>query len=178
MTKPNKHKRNRIVYKKVIKYISNIRIDEDGDKFPEYAHTRVVESGLKLYDGITPILADISRCSYNLIMFCGEEMDNDGIIRNDSHTKAMFNKLMEEYTKGKTTYADTSINIAFSELTKRGLLLSKGKGLFKVNPMYIWRNGDSNRHAIIRKELELDDTVFELDVPHILEVEDHDREKD
>jgi hypothetical protein len=178
MTKPNKTKRNRAAFKKVVKYINNIHVDEEGNKFPEYNRINIATSGLNIYDGASIVLATISRCALNLIIFCGEDMDNEGIIRNDSHTKSTFKSLMDEYTEGKVTYTENSINMAFTELTKKGLLISKGKGLFKVNPIYIWRNSTSNRLATIKQELEIMDKETLNAIVKQLLGENHDREKD
>jgi|KBSMisStaDraftv2_1062788.scaffolds.fasta_scaffold136382_2 hypothetical protein len=175
----DKPERNRVIFKKAVKFVNGIRSDKDGDNFPIYKTINAVTTSIRLYDGTTTILANLSKCALHLILFCGEEMDEHGLVRNDSPTKKLFVTTIYNYTEGRVNYAETSIGMAFSELTKNGLLLPKAKGVFRVNPMYVWRNSPSNRLASIKEELEsMSDKTFNIVVKPILGLQDHDEEKD
>lgn len=145
------------VFKTSVTYTSRIVTDEDGDRFPVHRKIRVVTSHIKIYDGVFQKIATLGKCAVTLIGFIGQEMDAEGMIRNDAHTKRKFKEYVREITDHKINYSEASMNIAFSELVKNDFLITKGKGLFKLNPQLIYRNSDLNRLEAVRKELEEQD---------------------
>lgn len=143
-----------IVYREAtIRYISKLNKDTSGDVFPEYSTIKVGLSNVKVYYDAMPILVNTSTCGRNLIDFLAREMDSKGIIINSEYIRSEFRKRITKYSNGKINYTDGTVNVAFSELSKNELLISKGKGIYKVNPLYHYRNSAKNRIHSIKMEL-------------------------
>lgn len=150
-------------YRKTVVYTSKIVTDEDGDKFPVHRKVRVDVSHTKVYDAAWDKLFLVGACAKGLMGFIVREMDSEGMIRNDIHTKRSFRLHIKKLTEDRINYSEASMNIAFSELAKTELLTTKGKGLFKVNPLYFYRNSDSNRLDVLKEEFEYkDNKQYEL----------------
>lgn len=140
------------IHRNTIRYMTGVKVDKDNDKFPQYETTTVCTSHVKQYDDVLPITFNLSVRSRNLIEFITREMNSEGIIRNDVHTKTAFRKKTKLWTDGRLEYTDATINQSFSELKDANLLIPKGKGLFRVNPEYFYRNSDVRRLDSIKEE--------------------------
>lgn len=144
-------------FKVNLTYTSKIVTDKDGDRFPVHRTVKIVTSHIKEYDIALPIIVNLTTCARNLILAVTRIMDSNAIVRNDVHVKKYFKNMMKEATEGRVNYSDTTINIAFSDLMKVGILLNRGKGSYKVNPKYYYRNSDVRRLDSIRNDYEYED---------------------
>lgn len=142
-------------HKTTIRYMTDIKTDKEGDNFPVYDKARICTSHVKEYDDALPIIARTTPASRNLLMFITREMSSEGIIRNDMHTKDKFRRKMKEWTEDNVRYTGATIDVCFSELVASNLLIRKGKGLFRVNPEYYYRNSDVKRLDSVKQEYEV-----------------------
>lgn len=139
--------------KRVIQYTKDFTIEE-GIILPVEAHKAVVTSHTKRYHNVLYLLAGLNTCARNLMDFLSEEMRNDNIVYSSSHTREAFREFISNVSEGEVDYSESSIKKAFSNLTDKGLIRKVSRGVYKVNPQYFIKNGDSNRFEMIKIELE------------------------
>lgn len=139
--------------KLVIKYVDKWTL-EDGVKMPVYDTKVITTSHVKRYNNCLYRLADLSKCSRNLIDYLTDIMDDDNYIISNRFT---VNKFIELMTNNSITYKVDTIQKAFKELRDKNFLLPtriEARGYYQVNPAYFIKNDESKRAELIRLSLE------------------------
>lgn len=97
---------------------------------------------VRRYRGFFYRIIDLTGCCRDLIEFLIEEMDGDNMVANSKSKRQKFIDATSptRYKHGKKSYKDSSVNQAFSELHKMGLLFSDSKGEYQVNPAFFWKS--------------------------------------
>ncbi len=109
----------------------------------EVGHTKVYHGHHKIYAKLSPIARIV------LDHVC-EKMDKKNFIKNDKKFKA---SLKRKFKNKK--YADNSINRAFRELYDAALLDDTGRrGIYQVNPLFLWKGSEKARMKLLREILE------------------------
>lgn len=104
--------------------------------------TVVNKDFIKVYRGVFYKIVEIHGCARDLMEFLIEEMNGDNIVNNNEYTRQKFLDAVNPVNNrtGGRTYKVGTVNIAFSELNARGLIQTKTKGTFEVNPRYFWKH--------------------------------------
>jgi predicted transcriptional regulator len=140
---------------KKIKYCSKLYSDEEtGYILPEYSYSNVVMNFTKRYHNNLYLLARLNKCSRDLIDWLTEQMDNDNIVYSNLVVRDKFRNFISDITDKEVTYKDITVKKAFKELTDKGLLINKQRGVFQVNPEYFFNNSDNERIDKIILKLE------------------------
>lgn len=85
--------------------------------------------------------------------FLSEEMDENNFVSNCKLTRIRFNDLIHKI--GCETYSESTIHKCFTALTNHNLLIKKkGRGLYRVNPLFFFKGSEEDRAKIVREELE------------------------
>jgi len=137
----------------VIKYVDGWT-EEGGVKLPVYDTKMITTSHVKRYNNCLYRLADLSRCSRNLIDYLTDIMDDNNYVVSNRHTVNSFIEIMAKMSVG---YQVDTIQKAFKELRDKNFLLPTRvgvRGYYQVNPSYFIKNDDSKRAELIKLSLE------------------------
>lgn len=121
---------------------------------PVYQEKQVVVSSTKRFHNCIYLLAGLPSCARDLMDHLSEIMDEKNIVRNDATMREGFINFMKRITNNEISYKDSTVNTNFNLLSKRKLLLQKGKGVYMVNPEYFYKGDDTNRLKSIKLLLE------------------------
>lgn len=111
---------------------------------------RVDKSYVKRYHTGLAMLMVLTASARTVLDVSLEEMDNDNYVTNS----AAFKKKVNAYPHVKTL-SDNTINKAFVELTKEGIMIKQDRrGLYKVNPIFFFRGTEEERIKSIRHDAE------------------------
>lgn len=104
----------------------------------------------KYYHGMVALMNDLSARDLLLMHHLGEIMDDLSLVRNTTQLKRNFNRLMDK------KYSNSTINRSFKNLTEKRIIIkiSRKRGLYKMNPQYIFRGSDIDRKKSITRDLE------------------------
>lgn len=150
--------------KRNIRYKDYPEADMD-DKviLPVFAYSAVVCSHTKRYHNCLYLLAGLNSCSRDLMDYITEEMESDNTFSSNAHFRQRFINFIKAnvtYTNTKTNteetlnYSDASVKKGLALLAEKKLIRSIQKGVYKVNPLYFWKNDEKNRDNEIVLELE------------------------
>ena len=137
----------------VIKYIDKWTLEE-GVRMPIYDTKVITTSHVKRYNNCLYRLADLSRCSRNLIDYLTDIMDDDNYIVSNKHT---INNFLDVVSSANIVYQIDTVQKAFKELRDKNFLLptkSGVRGYYQVNPAYFIKNDESKRAELIKLSLE------------------------
>lgn len=135
--------------------------DETGYILPEYAHKDIVMNYTKRYHNCIFLLARLNQCSRDLIDWLTEQMDENNIIYSNIIVRKKFIDFIASITgkdneDDRVIYSDNTIKAAFKTLSDKGLLISKSKGVFLVNPEYFFKGDEKDRINKIVLKLEFE----------------------
>ena len=108
---------------------------------------------VKRYFWSSHLLMKLSKAERVFIDFLTEEMDENNYVSNSKLTRMRFNALIKKI--GCETYSESTIHKCFSGLTKNNLLIKKkGRGLYRVSPLFFFKGSEEDRAKVVRAELE------------------------
>ncbi len=95
----------------------------------------------------------LSKSERVFIDFLTEEMDENNFVSNTKLTRMRFNDLIKKI--GCDTYSESTIHKCFTGLTNNNLLIKKkGRGLYRVSPLFFFKGSEEDRAKLVRAELE------------------------
>jgi len=135
-----------------IKYIKGYK--QEGDiKYPEYDYKTVTINHTKRYHNCLMLLAGLTGCARDLLDYLTENMDKDNMVANTKATREKFIETISNLTIKEippTNYKDDTVSKAFQRLADKGLLVSKGRSSYQVDPTFFMKNDDSRRSILLK----------------------------
>ena len=125
--------------------------DTLGFKAVHWVKKTVTGRQAKFYHGLLILLPELSASDMLLMHHLADVMDEGSLVRNTTELKRNFKRLI------KKKYSDTTINRSFMSLAERKIIIKLNKrrrGLYKVNPQYIFRGSEIERKKSITRDLE------------------------
>jgi hypothetical protein len=144
----------------LIHYVDGVEIGEDGiSTFKKKTKKVTMSSGRRYYNCLY-LLTGLPPMSRDLMDYLVEEMNSDNIVYNNTDFRLKFINFIIKITSDgpphdkPTIYSDQRVKESFGILASRGLILSKARGVFKVNPDFFFAGSEMNRIAQITLEME------------------------
>lgn len=141
-----------------VKYISDWTVSLDDLRQPvymaTYSHEMVRMSHTKRYHNCLYVLAGLASCARDLMDYITEKMDDNNTIATNQYFRQRFISFIYDSTGGNVKYCDSSVKRALRDLTGKKLIRPIQRGASQVNPLYFWKNDDSERERAIRLDLE------------------------
>lgn len=149
----------------LVKYPTGVFEDDEktGILLPEYHSKRITHNFTKRYHNCLYLICGIRGCARDLLDFLIDRMDYENIVYNSKYIRDEFRKGIEENCDIK--YSDIAVAKSYSLLQHKGFIISKGRGVFKVNPEYFWKADEDSRLKTIKIELEFtknQDTIITI----------------
>lgn len=104
-------------------------------------------------EAIGPFMTIRSRCAIQFLIW--EVLKTQGTLFKYSDEEYERFSLYLELLKEKR-YNRRSVDIAVKELCKKGFIIRTGRGLYHVNPKYLWLGPTANRPKAIKEIKELE----------------------
>lgn len=127
---------------------------KSGDEIFKFKKSSVNGKYVKRYTNSFGLLSTLSKAERLLIDYLSENMNDVNIIANNRSVRDGFNFLIKK--TGGETYSESTIQKAFSVLSKKDLLYSvKGKrGIYQVSLYHFFKGTEEERKILIREQLE------------------------
>ncbi len=129
----------------IINYIKDWKIQE-GIKIAETGYKKVDNTFIKQYNNAIYLLAGLNKSTRDLLDYLIRQMDANNMVASNFKVREDFIGFVSSCTDGGTVYTHNTVKKSFSTLTTKKLILqTKKRGLYKVNPMYFFKLGNKER---------------------------------
>lgn len=136
-----------------VHYVAAIE-DLAGYKHRKLGYKQVTTSCTKRYHNCLYLLAGLNSSCRDLMDYLCERMDKNNLVHSNEAVRENFIEFISKITNGEVAYSHPTVKKAFNTLAQKGLLLSRTRGTYLVNPEYFFRLGEKQRIEAIRMVLE------------------------
>jgi hypothetical protein len=109
---------------------------------------------VKQYTSAVYALAGLNAASRDLMDYMVMKMDHDNEITSNRKLREDFAAFISKVTGGEVQYKDNTIRTSLGVLKKKGLILTKYRGVFIVNPKFFFKKSERERIDAIRLVME------------------------